>query len=85
MKPRNMKLTKCCPYCNGVGHVEVSPVYKETWFLLKKFGPISGAELSRHDGCKETAMNNRLAVLEELGLARSQTYGRLRLFEAIDQ
>lgn len=84
MKRRDLPLSKCCPYCLGSGSVRVSPIYKSTWLLLKKHGPISGAALSRYDGCKETAMNNRLAALEELGLARSQTCGRLRLFEAIE-
>jgi hypothetical protein len=32
------------------------------------------------DNCQPTAMNNRLAALERLGLAVSERYGRKRMY-----
>lgn len=48
-----------------------------------RVGPITGASLARESGCKATAMNNRLAVLERLGYASSERHGRERRFRAI--
>lgn len=70
-----------CPHCRGAGEVELTGVYAETLALLRRHGKeASGAALARLDGCKATAMNNRLAALERLGLASSRRYGRERLF-----
>jgi DNA-binding transcriptional ArsR family regulator len=39
--------------------------------------------LSVKDGCAPTAMNNRLAALERMGLATSRRYGRIRFYRAV--
>lgn len=60
--------------------------HADTYFaLIEHGGETSGANLARQFGCKATAMNNRLAYLEELGLATSRRYGRERLFKAVIQ
>jgi len=72
-----------CPSCKGTGRIELTGVYAETLALLQRQGvERTGAELARLDGCKATAMNNRLAALERLGLAQSRRFGRLRLYRA---
>ena len=75
-----------CPRCGGSGEVEFNGVHADTLALLRKQRrEVSGAELARLAGCKQTAMNNRLAYLEELGFAVSRRYGRERLFQAVIQ
>lgn len=74
-------ITKTCRCCGGTGREEVTGLYAETYWLLKKHAPCSGAELARVDGCKPTAMNNRLSVLEQHGLVTSHKSGRRRVFE----
>lgn len=72
-----------CGHCRGCGTVEVTGVYADTLALLRKQqDEVSGAELARVAGCKATAMCNRLARLERMGLATSRKYGRERLFKA---
>jgi hypothetical protein len=78
-----MPIKRCCPTCGGSGEVEVTGIYADTLLLLRRQkGEVSGADLARLDGCNATAMNNRLAALERLGLATSRRYGRQRLFRA---
>lgn len=73
-----------CPHCKGRGIVELNGVYADTLALLRTMTePASGAALARLARCPATAMNNRLARLEEHGYARSHRYGRERRFEAI--
>lgn len=79
-----MKTSHACPHCKGKGVVELTGVYAETLAMLRSTsGPITGASLARESGCKATAMNNRLAVLERLGYASSERHGRERRFRAI--
>jgi DNA-binding transcriptional ArsR family regulator len=72
-----------CPCCKGTGRVEMSGVIADTLALLRRQGgEVTGAALARLDGCKPTAMNNRLAYLERRGLVTSRRYGRVRLYRA---
>lgn len=72
-----------CPHCGGHGPRKLTGIYAETLELLRQAsGEIHGAALAAKAGCPATAMNNRLARLEELGLATSRRYGRQRLFRA---
>lgn len=80
-----MILTRC-PCCRGSGQVALTGVYLDTLTLLAKQGKeMTGAELSRLAGCKETTMNQRLDQLERKGLLVSRTYGRKRLFRVADR
>jgi len=74
-----------CPCCKGAGRIELTGVYADTLALLTSHGKeATGAELSKVAGCKPTAMNNRLARLQDMGLVESRQYGRLRLFRVPD-
>lgn len=70
----------CCPHCRGSGRIPLTGVYADTLELLRANGEATGADLARVEGCKATAMNNRLAMLERHGLATSRRYGRQRLY-----
>lgn len=75
--------TTTCGHCGGTGHVKLTGVYADTLALLRKQKQeVTGAELATIDGCKATAMNNRLAMLEQHGFATSRKYGRMRLYVA---
>lgn len=64
----------------------VTGIYAETLDHLRCIDDeVSGAELGRLMDCEPTAMNNRLAALERMGLATSRRFGRKRLFAAIDK
>lgn len=71
-----------CGHCGGTGLLPLTGVCADTLTLLRAAGEATGADLARLDGCKATAMNNRLAVLERHGLATSRRYGRKRLYRA---
>ncbi len=71
-----------CPCCGGTGTIDLTGVYADTLKLLRRTGEATGAALARADGCKASAMNNRLAALERMGLAQSRRYGRERLYRA---
>jgi len=72
-----------CQHCSGTGRREVTGIYAETLALLRRQKQeVTGADLAAIDGCKATAMNNRLASLERLGLATSRRFGRKRLYKA---
>jgi DNA-binding transcriptional ArsR family regulator len=72
-----------CGHCHGHGRVLLTGVYADTLRILRDCsGEHTGADLARIAGTKPTAMNNRLARLEELGLATSHRYGRKRLYRA---
>lgn len=76
-------MTHPCPWCLGTGRMPLSGVYAATLALLRtQPDPINGAALARLAGCKETAMNNRMVRLEELGLAVGERDGRQRLWRA---
>lgn len=65
-----------CSKCNGVGIVPLTGRALETYHLLRRQrAPINGADLARQIDIAETAMNNRLARLERLGLAARQING----------
>jgi len=73
-----------CSCCGGTGTVALTGVYFDTLGLLRKQKEeIHGAALARIAGCNATAMNNRLAYLEENGFVTSCVYGRKKLFSAI--
>lgn len=76
--------TTTCGHCGGTGHVELTGIYADTLALLRRQkSEVTGAALSKIDGCKDTTMNNRLAMLERHGFATSRRYGRERLFKAV--
>lgn len=78
-----MPLYHDCPYCGGTGEVQLTGIYAETFTLLaREKDEVSGAALAKKAKCKATAMNNRLAKLEEHGYAISRRWGRVRLFKA---
>ena len=83
-----------CGHCGGSGEVEITGVYAETMEYARTYTRVSlrlpnvvspeftGALLAQaYAGCKASAMNNRLARLEQLGLLTSRRYGRVRLFK----
>ncbi len=79
-----MKHTERCPYCRGVGRMPLAREYQATWdALAASEDEMSGAELGRWMGVQPTAMNNRLALLEQKGFATSRVVGRRRLFKAV--
>lgn len=71
----------CCSHCNGSGLVELSSLLERTLRLLRSKKRVTGATLARIDGCKPTAMNNRLTALKKHGLARAEIDGRQTFFE----
>lgn len=72
-----------CPCCGGRGRVEFTGEYRLTLERLREQpGEVSGAELARIMGVRPTAMCNRLARLEAMGLATSRRFGRERRFRA---
>lgn len=75
-----------CPCCKGSGRVElVDGVYRETLQKLRALGgEHTAADLGPAMGVPRTAMSNRLAHLERLGLATSRWYGRKRLYKATE-
>lgn len=73
-----------CPRCHGCGTVELVGVHAETLALLRAQAvERNGAALARLAGVAPTAMNNRLIVLERLGLATGRQAGRQRLWRAV--
>lgn len=73
-----------CGHCKGTGKVEFNGAHADTLILLRhQKKEVTGTELAKITGCKGTAMNNRLAMLEKHGLATSRRYGRERLYKAV--
>jgi predicted transcriptional regulator len=75
-------ITVPCGHCGGKGRIPLTGVYAATLELLRLHGPVNGAALARLDGCKATAMNNRLAVLATYGLVACKRNGREKLYSA---
>ena len=75
------KVTIKCGCCKGTGRVPLTGTYKKTLALLKQATrnkpEAYAASLAQIDGCNATAMNNRLARLVELGLAKARRDGRI--------
>lgn len=72
-----------CSHCNGTGKIPLTGIYADTLEILQHLTvEASGVDLAAIDGCKPTAMNNRLAALERMGFATSRRYGKVRLFKA---
>jgi len=77
---KNILIT--CGHCGGTGKRELTGIVADTLSLLVGLGAEkTGAELAKLDKCKATAMNNRLAALERMGLITSRRYGRKRLYK----
>lgn len=79
-----------CPHCQGSGKLRVTGIYAETLRGLRRWCASPGRfVVANRDatwfGCKPTALNNRLAWLEEHGFARSEKYGRQRRYFAIGE
>lgn len=77
-------IEKTCSHCGGCGKVALAPMYSMTLVLLRRQRKeMTGAVLSRIDGCAATAMNNRLARLEEFGLVTSRIEGREKFYRVV--
>lgn len=78
-----MHLMITCHCCKGEGLIELTGDTALTyWELCKQKAEVTGADLAIVMGTAPTAMNNRLAKLEEFGLATSRRWGRKRLYKA---
>lgn len=74
-----------CSRCGGAGKIELTGVFAETLTLLRaQSAALSGVEMAQLANVNPTAMNNRLAWLEAHGFARSEWYGRSRLYRAVN-
>ena len=73
-----------CPHCSGTGWREITGVYRETYEMLRKFSgeDPNGAQLARLMDVPATAMNNRLTVMERLGMVVGTRNGREKLWRA---
>lgn len=73
-----------CPRCRGSGHVKLTGVYlltlKTAFDLLRREPFIVAGRHAAQFGCSPTALNNRLAWLEDHGLLASTCYGRERRY-----
>ena len=74
-----------CPHCGGQGQIEVTGVYGETLRIARQIAGKNGQFIvanrdAEHFGCKPTALNNRLSVLEKYGKVFSERYGRQRRY-----
>lgn len=78
-------ITIKCKRCNGTGQMPFNGAIADTLRMLRKLRePVTGAATARRLGnVKPSAMNNRLAYLENIGLAESERYGRERKFKAV--
>ena len=77
-----MEVTIRCHMCRGTGRIVLTGEYLTTYLLLaEQSEETTGAALAIIAGCKATSMNNRLAMLEHHGLAKSRRWGRKRLFK----
>lgn len=72
-----------CHLCHGTGVVELTGVFRDTLELVHAGPEWTAPELALLAQCKATAMNNRLAYLEEKGLIVSRRYGRQRLYRRV--
>lgn len=61
----------------------MSSLYEHTLQLLKLEKRATGAALARIEGCKATAMNNRLAGLKRHGLVKCEVDGRQTFYELL--
>jgi biotin operon repressor len=74
---------RLCPTCKGIGAVELTGAYGDTLaaiLALGKGAETTGVELARTLGVAATAVNNRLAAIERLGLLVSRRDGCRRLY-----
>ena len=65
-----------CTHCGGTGRAQLTGVYADTLSLIIRHPRLNGAELAKLAACNATAMNNRVKVLERLGLVSGKRYGR---------
>lgn len=81
------KLIRKCERCHGTGSVKITGVYAATYRGLKLVARAHGWVVANRDadwfGCSGPALSNRLARLEEMGLATSVVEGRERRYTAI--
>jgi DNA-binding transcriptional ArsR family regulator len=85
-----MKISIPCKRCFGSGHTPVTGIYYDTLMLCRDvdLGKIiewesremTAAELAKVAKCKPTAMSNRLANLERMGLMTSRRCGVRRFY-----
>lgn len=69
-----------CGNCHGHGKVEFTGDIRDTLELLDRVNGITGAALAEKTGIKATAMNNRLAYLKRMGLARCVRHGQKKIY-----
>jgi hypothetical protein len=63
-------ITVCCPHCAGKGKIELAPHLQETLEFVRQAGGCTALDVHKGLGCTgvRSAINNRLAYLEQLGL-----------------
>lgn len=74
-----------CPKCDGAGTIEMPFHLRETMDYLQQHGPCTTREIYEAigEGIKVTAMNNRMIVLESLGLVfRLRRKGKIYVWQA---
>lgn len=74
-----------CPCCDGTGRIALTGIYLETLHeMRRRCKTVEAYVVANRDAawfqCEPTALNNRLARLEELGFVFSEKYGRQRRF-----
>jgi predicted ArsR family transcriptional regulator len=69
-----------CGHCGGHGKVEFTGDTRDTLELLDRVKGVTGAVLAEKVGIKATAMNNRLAYLLRMGLARCVRHGQKKIY-----
>lgn len=73
-----------CSHCQGRGVIPLTGVYADTLNAVRRKLARGGFIIAHRDaawfGCKATALNNRLARLEEMGHVMSEQYGKQRRF-----
>ena len=80
-----------CSTCDGTGEIPLKGKYAETLKIarkrcnrLRRGGYVFAWRDHEWFGCKPTALNNRLAWLEEHGFLRSERVGRQRRFYLVE-
>lgn len=75
-----------CPHCQGQGQIPLTGVYAETLAGVRRYCARKGGHVvanrdwKQFDAPTPTALNNRLARLEEMGFVFSERFGRQRRF-----
>ena len=85
MKKKPSRQHVKCTRCDGTGEVELSPLFEQTFNLVRKNPGRNGSELATLAGIKMEAMANRLVALQKHGLIHGDRRGRMVVWEIISQ